>query len=138
MTIYKRAFILVLATGLCLIPLTTLAAGNPIMVQRPTPPPVHRFLDGQNICLHSINAIIMAADIASTHNALQAPGTRELNPLAQSQGGMIALKVAAVGAGLGIAYMLHKSGHHKAERVIPLIFGVPSGIAAAHNAGIHQ
>jgi hypothetical protein len=34
--------------------------------------------------------------------------------------------------------MMHKTGHHKAERLIPLMFGVPSGIAAIHNFGIHN
>jgi hypothetical protein len=99
---------------------------------------VHRFLDGQNVALHTLSSIIMAADIATTRQALQVPGTSEANPLMKSQGGMIALKMASVGAGLGIAYMMHKSGHHKAERLIPLFLCVPSGIAAAHNAGIHQ
>jgi len=42
------------------------------------------------------------------------------------------------GAGLGIAYVMHRSGHYKAERVIPMIFGVPSGLAALHNSGIHR
>jgi hypothetical protein len=102
------------------------------------PPPVHRFLDAKNFCVQSINIIMLAADVASTHRALQVPGTSEVNPLAKSQGALIALKVAGVGAGFGIAYMMHKSGHHKAERLIPLFLGVPSGIAAVHNARIHQ
>lgn len=138
MTNNKPALILVLAAGLSLIPSTITAGANPIIVERPTPPPVHRFFDAKNFCLQSVSALIMAADIASTHRALQVPGTRELNPLTQSQGALLSLKIAGVGAGLGIAYMLHRSGHHKAERVIPLIFGVPSGIAAAHNSGIHR
>ncbi len=138
MTNNKRVFILVLAAGLCFIPSATTAGGNPIIVERPTKVKPHRFFDGTNFCLQSVNALIMAGDIASTHRALQVPGSRELNPLGQSQGGLLALKIAGVGAGLGIAYMMHRSGHHKAERMIPLIFGVPSGIAAAHNAGIHH
>ena len=55
----------------------------------------------------------------------------------RNQGVAIAMKTATVGAGIGIAYMLHKSGHHKAERLVPLFMGVPSAIAATHNAGIH-
>jgi hypothetical protein len=102
-----------------------------------SPAPVHRFLDAKNIALQSLNALIMAADLASTRRALQVPGTRELNPLSRSEGAQISLKVAGVGAGLGIAYMMHRTGHHKAERIVPLILGVPSAVAAAHNAGIH-
>jgi hypothetical protein len=102
------------------------------------PVPVHRFLDAKNLALLGASVLCMAADVASTQKALQVPGTREMNPLAQSQGALISLKVAGVGSGLVIAYMMHRTGHHKAERVIPLLFGAPSAIAAAHNAGIHQ
>ena len=107
------------------------------MITEP-PPPVHRFLDARNIGLQAINIAIMAADIASTRRALQVPGAREANPLAGSQGGVLALKIAGVGAGLGVAYMMHRTGHHKAERLVPVIFGTPSALAAIHNAGIHR
>jgi len=132
---YRRALILVLSMGLYLFPSSAKAGANPMLVE--SPPPVHRFLDAKNLGLQSLNALLMAADLASTRHALQVPGTREMNPLSRSQGAMIALKVAGAGAGLGIAYLMHRSGHHKAERVIPLILGVPSALAAAHNAGIH-
>jgi hypothetical protein len=124
-----------MAMGLCLIP-STLMGADPAVIQPPPSTP-HHFLDAQNIGLLSLNAIIMAADIATTRRALQVPGTYEANPLMKSQGAAIAMKAATVGAGMGIAYMLHKSGHHKAERIVPLFMGVPSAIAAAHNAGIH-
>ncbi len=133
---YRRAFILVLTTGVGLIPWSATAGANPMLVESPAP--VHHFLDAKNLGLQSLNALIMAADLASTRRALQVPGTRELNPLSRSQGTTIALKIAGAGAGLGIAYMMHRTGHHKAERIIPLILGVPSALAAAHNAGIHQ
>ena len=107
-----------------------------MLVERPAP--VHRFLEAKNVALLSVSAIIMAADVASTRRALLAPGAQEANPLMQSQGAEIALKFAAVGAGVGLSYLMHKSGHHKAERLIPLFLGVPSGIAAVHNARIHQ
>ena len=120
---------MVLALGLGLIPssATAAAAGaaaNPMIVERVVP--VHHFFDAKNICLLSINAIIMAADVASTQRALQVPGARELNPLSSSQGALIFLKVAGVGAGLSISYLMHRSGHHRAERVVPILFGVPS------------
>jgi len=131
----RRAFILVLTMGLYLIPSSAPAGANPMVVESPAP--VHRFLDAKNLGLQSLTALIMAADLASTHRALQVPGTHEMNPLARSQGALISLKIAGAGAGLGIAYMMHRTGHHKAERVIPLILGVPSALAAVHNAGIH-
>ena len=136
MTAKNRVLILFLAMGFGLIPSSAPAGANPMLVEQPAP--VHKFLDAKNFCVQSINMIMLAADVASTHQALQVPGATEMNPLAKSQGALIALKIAGVGAGFGIAYMMHKSGHHKAERLIPLFLGVPSGIAAVHNAGIHQ
>ncbi|MGO8788193.1 MAG: hypothetical protein ACLQVL_12535 [Terriglobia bacterium] len=132
----KRAFILVFALALYAVPAAGAAGASPMVVEPPAP--VHRFLDAKTVCLQSLSIIAMAADVASTHRALQVPGTRELNPLSSSQGALIGLKIAGAGAGLGIAYMMHRTGHYKAERVVPVIFGVPSLLAAAHNSGIHR
>ena len=150
----KRAITLLLAMGLCLIPSSTLAAdpavadpaaaasaapASPVLravVRQPAP--VHKFLDGPNVLVFGISAGMMAADLATTKQALQVPGSREMNPLAKSPASLSALKFAAFGAGLGVSYMMHKTGHHKAERIVPLILGVPSVMAAAHNAGIHH
>jgi hypothetical protein len=131
------AFILVLATALSLVPSSATAGAKPLIVE-PPPNPSHRFFDAKNLGLMSVTALSFAADVISTDRALKIPGTRELNPLAQSQAALISLKFAGAGAGLGIAYMMHRSGHHRAERAIPIIFGLPSGIAAAHNFGIHR
>ena len=129
----------VLLSGLvlsaCLIPAISFGA-DPAVMQSP-PVNTHRFLDARNIGVFSVSAIIMAADLRTTRNALKVPGTYEANPLMRNQGAAIAMKTATVGASVGIAYLLHKSGHHKAERYVPLFMGVPSAIAAAHNAGIH-
>lgn len=135
MASHKQNSMLVVAMGICLIPTWALAAADPAVIQ--SPPPVHRFLDSKNIGLQALNVAIMAADLATTRRALQLPGTHEANPLMQSPGAMVSVKLAAVGAGLGISYLMHRSGHHRAERFVPIIFGIPSGVAAIHNAGIH-
>jgi hypothetical protein len=121
---------------LCLLPAWLMGGADPAVVRAPAP--VHHFLDAQNIALFSINAIVMGADLATTHQALEVPGAREANPLMRSQAAAMSLKVASVGAGLGLAYMLHRSVHHRAERIIPLFLAAPSALAAVHNAGIHQ
>lgn len=153
----KRAITLLLAMGLCAIPSSVLGASPapaaaapavaapaapappimvvPAVVRRPPAP--HKFLDGPNVLIFGVSAAMMAADLATTRQALQVPGTRELNPLAHSTTSFSALKIAAFGAGIGIAYAMHKTGHHKAERIVPLVLGIPSGFAAAHNAWIH-
>jgi len=130
------SFIAALAIGICMIPHSVKAGGSPMIVERPAP--VHRFFDSKNLGLQSLCILAMAADFASTRRALQIPGTTEMNPVATSPGSMLALKIAGAGAGLGLAYMMHRTGHHKAERVIPVIFGAPSAAAAVHNVGIHR
>jgi hypothetical protein len=142
----KRTITLLLAMGLYLIPPSAMAADPgapaPVIVSAfavvRQSPPVHKFLDASNALMFGTSAAMMAADIATTNRALQVPGSHEANPLSQSAASRYALKFAAFGAGMGISYMLHKAGHHKAERIVPLILGVPSAAAAVHNAGIHQ
>ena len=105
-------------------------------VEKPRPP--HKFLDAANVSLQVLAASALTADLITTRRALAVPGTRELNPLAQSPGSLVALKVAGFAAGLSISYMLHQTGHHKAERFIPVVFGVPSGAAAVHNSQVSR
>ena len=131
----KPTLISVLAAGLILIPSSLRGGANAMFVEPAAP--AHHFFNAKNICLQSLSVIAMAADVASTQKALQVPGAREMNPLARSQGALISLKLGGVGAGLGIAYVMHRSGHHKAEKLVPLIFAVPSALAATHNFGIH-
>ncbi len=133
---YQRTITLLLAMGLCLVPSLALAAANPVLVERPAP--THKFLDGPNVMMQALSGAMMAADVATTNRALEVPGTRELNPLAQSPASRYALKFVGFGVGLGLSYAMHKTGHHKAERFMPLLFGVPSVVMAAHNAGIHN
>jgi hypothetical protein len=38
-----------------------------------------------------------------------------------------------LGADLGLRYVLHKTGHHKLERIVPLAFTASSTYAAVHN-----
>jgi hypothetical protein len=136
MTSNRRVLILSLAAGLGMIPSPAWGGANPMLVEPAAP--VHHFFDAKNIYLQSLSIVAMAADVASTHEALKVPGAHEANPLAHSQAALICLKVAGAGAGLGMAYMMHKTGHYKAARSIPLIFGLPSGFAAIHNSGLHR
>ena len=130
-----RLLVAVAAWGLILYA-PAVKAADPAVIQAPVFKP-HRFLDKQNITIFTIDAVAMAADLVTTRRALEVPGAHEANPLMQSPSGAIAIKFGALGAGVGITYMLHKSGHHRAERLVPIILGVPSAVAAAHNAGIH-
>ena len=130
-----KILVLAFVFGITVYP-PALMAADPAVIQ-PPPAKMHRFLDKQNLAIFSMDAAIMAADLATTRRALEVPGAREGNPLMRNEASALAMKFAGVGAGMGIAYMLHKSGHHRAERIVPIILGIPSGLAAVHNAGIH-
>ena len=93
----------------------------------------HKFADTTNVVLQGAAFTAMVADIVTTNKALKTPGTYEINPLAQSNGARIGLKAGGMVASVGLAYLLHRTGHHKAERIVPLIFAGVSGGAAIHN-----
>lgn len=100
--------------------------------------PTHKFLDKRNVALFSMDAQIVIADLVSTRQALRVPGAREGDPLLRSSTGAVGIRAGQVLAGIGLAYVLHRTGHHRAERIIPFVVGVPSIVAAAHNATIRR
>ena len=132
-----RTTLLFLALSSLLVTSSAWAGGGYIALQ-PSAPPVHKFFARQNIALLGVSALIMTADIATTRRALQAPGSREMNPLAQSPAALDTLKLAGFGAGLGISYLMHRTGHYKAERFALMLLAAPSAVAALHNAGIQR
>ena len=93
----------------------------------------HRFLDRTNLLLHGANITAQGLDFYSTEQAINRPGIREVNPFGQSRRGRIVLKSVGIAAPVGLSYLLHRAGLHKAERIMPIVFAVPSGIAAGLN-----
>lgn len=121
------------------LPVTSSAwAGGGFVSSQPPAPPVHKFFNRQNIALLGVSALVMTTDIATTRRALQVPGSREMTPLAQSPAALDTLKIVGFGAGLGISYLMHRTGHYKAERFALMLVAAPSAIAAVHNAGIQR
>ncbi len=121
------------------LPVTSSAwAGGGFVSSQPPAPPVRKFFNRQNITLLGVSALVMTTDIATTRRALQVPGSREMNPLAQSPVALDTLKIAGFGAGLGISYLMHRTGHYKAERFALMLVAAPSAIAAVHNGGIQR
>jgi hypothetical protein len=99
--------------GIRLISAFACAGGGPAVIE--DPPEFHRFLDRKNVAIHTLSMTMMEADVLTSLRALQAPGTRDANPMAQSQAALITLKIGGAAAGLGIAYAMHRTGHHKAK-----------------------
>lgn len=87
-------------------------------------PEEHKFWDAKNNVLFATVAGFDAADFAVTRDNLS-HGGRELNPLTRPFSGStagLAVNFAAETAGvIGISYMFHKTGHHKLERLAPIM-----------------
>jgi hypothetical protein len=95
----------------------------------------HRFWDRQNDVLFGTVAASCAADFAVTRSNLQ-NGGRELNPITRVFSGStagLAVNFAGETAGvIGLSYFFHKSGHHKLERLTPLVNFGASAVAVTY------
>jgi hypothetical protein len=100
----------------------------------PEAPSQHRFWDGENRLLFSTVAAFSAADFVVTRSNL-ANGGRELNPVTRLfSGSTTGLAVNFTGETVGVvalSYFLHRSGHHKLERITPLVNVAASAFAVA-------
>jgi hypothetical protein len=89
------------------------------LAERPiASPPAHRFWDRQNLLLFSGVAAFRGLDYASTRN-FQARGRQEIllpDDVVNNSAGFGGLEAAGTATSMGIAYLLHRTGHHKLER----------------------
>lgn len=101
----------------------------------PEAPSQHNFWDGKNLFMFSAVAMLSGSDFAVTRMNL-ANGGRELNPLVRPFTGStaaLAANFAGQTAGVvGVSYLLHKSGHHKLERMVPVANMASSAFAVAY------
>jgi hypothetical protein len=80
--------------------------------------PPHVFWDRTNVTLFSGIAVTRGVDYASTRNFL-ARGRQEIllpDDVINNSAGFASLEVAATVTSVGIAYLLHRTGHHQLER----------------------
>jgi hypothetical protein len=93
-------------------------------VALPEAPSPHRFWDRENSILFATSAAFSAADFVVTRDNLRSGG-RELNPVTRLFSGStpgLAMNFAGEAAGvLGVSYLLHKTGHHKMERMVSML-----------------
>jgi hypothetical protein len=84
----------------------------------------HKFWDRENRILFAASGALSAADFAVTRANLQSGG-RDLNPVVRFFGPStagLAVNFAGETAGvIGVCYLLHKTGHHKLERVFSMV-----------------
>jgi hypothetical protein len=89
----------------------------------------HKFLDKQNVALFAGSALMLAGDAITTQRVIYPGGCgnnyvgcRETNPVArplvtQGWSGQLAASAISYGAAMGTAYLFHRTGHHRMERI---------------------
>ena len=126
--------ILVIATVLCCA--VSLAAQE--LPEKPRPQE-HRFFDKTNKVLFTGLVVTRALDYHSTYAMLKNGGVESpwsrggVGNLVKSKPGFAVFQAASVGATMGVAYWLHRKGHHRWERVVSIVQISGIGWYAAKN-----
>jgi hypothetical protein len=87
----------------------------------------HKFWDKPSLAIHSANFAMQTADAFTTRHVLDHHNGIERNPWARpfvtrGWGGQAAYSWGlSVGGTLLSSYALHRSGHHRLERLLPMI-----------------
>ncbi|HEV2352076.1 MAG TPA: hypothetical protein VG028_19765 [Terriglobia bacterium] len=83
----------------------------------------HKFLDGENIALFGGVAAVRALDFTSTQH-FRERGFNEIlltNGMVDNKPLFATIEVAGTAASIGLAYLLHRTGHHRAERWVSIV-----------------
>ena len=87
----------------------------------------HKFWDKKNIAIHSANFAMQTADAFTTRHVLDQHDGIERNPWARQfvnhgWGGQAAYSWGlSVGGTILTSYLMHRTGHHRLERILPSI-----------------
>jgi Domain of unknown function (DUF5658) len=107
----------------------------------PDAPSQHRFWTVENKVNVGIFAGLVAADAITTQRGLN-QGLREVNPImrpfvTRGAAGQAAGSALGFGAGVGTAYLLHRTHHYKAERLtMRLLIAGEGGFVASNIVAI--
>ena len=92
----------------------------PVIGVTDIPKPSHRFWDRENRTLFAVAGGLAVADFCVTRANL-ASGGKELNPVTRifsgSTPGLAANFALETGGLVSVSYLLHRTGHHKLERI---------------------
>lgn len=83
----------------------------------------HKFLDGENLALFAGVAAVRALDFTSTRH-FRERGLNEIlltNGIVDNKPLFATIEVAGTAASIGVAYLLHRTGHHRAERWVSIV-----------------
>ena len=104
----------------------------------PDAPSQHHFWSLETKINTGILAGLVAADALTTQRGLER-GYREANPImrpfvTRGTTGQATGSALGFGAAIGTVYLLHKTNHHKAERIaLRLMVGVQSAVVASNS-----
>ena len=100
----------------------------PVWAQRLSPESDnHKFWDKQNLAINSANLAMQTADALTTRHVLDQHNGRERNPWARQfvnhgWAGQAGYSWGlSVGGTILTSYFLHRTGHHRLERILPVI-----------------
>src|ERR1700678_77093 len=107
------------------------------------PAPQHPFWSSENKVDASMLAGLVAADAVTTQRGLN-EGLREANPVMRpfvtrgAPGGAVG-SALGLGGAAGIAYLLHRTHHYKAERIVMrTMVGGETGFVANNMVELHR
>jgi hypothetical protein len=101
----------------------------------PATPAPHAFWDRENVALFSTIAVLRGLDYASTRN-FQARGRKEIllpQDVVNNSAGFASLEAAATVTSVGIAYLFHRTEHHKLERWVSITHASVTAFGDARN-----
>jgi hypothetical protein len=117
------------------------SSSDPLSATPPlAPAPEHRFWDRENILLFSGIAVFRGLDYSSTRNFMARGRTEQLIPddVVNDSAGFASLEAAATATSVGIAYIFHRTGHHKMERWLSIGHSSVTGFGVAWNYSLES
>jgi hypothetical protein len=101
---------------------------------------VHPFFDKTNLALFSAEVLVRTLDAQSTRMDLTNPCKcyveSNTSSASSSNATQYAYSLGVAGAYIGGSYFLHRMGHHRLERILPMFDIAFDGHAVAHNYSI--
>ena len=95
---------------------------TPAVAAVPEKPATHAFWDRKNAWLFSGVTVFRVLDYTSTRN-MRDRGRQEIllsNWVVDNRPLFIGIEAAATGLSIGLSYTMHRTGHHKIERLISI------------------
>lgn len=101
---------------------------------------VHKFNDRKNLWLFGGVALVRGLDFASTKN-FRRRGRDEIlltNEVVDNNATFAVIQAAGVATSIGVSYLLHRTGHHKAERVVSIVHISVGGFGVVRNFSLES